>query len=240
RAEPGDPDARARQAARKRASRNRPARPGRAGHGRGGENFRLKPHYRQVADQRGAGENQGVQRTLFEKRRSAARVGARIPRPSASITNAGGENPPLRARRCTNCEALTMRCTHAEKLVPLFAGGDLPAREADALRRHLKSCANCRRLAAEFEVSRDWLRGFAAPQFDEAMLDDMRDSVLRDIGRIKNRAQWLQWIVPGWNLRFMASMAALLLIIFFAAYVHRGRQSRMVPDKDNIVKTNQG
>jgi Putative zinc-finger len=133
-----------------------------------------------------------------------------------------------------------MRCTHAEKLIPLFAGDDLPAREADALRRHLKSCGTCRRLAAEFEASRDWMRGFGAPQFDEAMLDAMRDSVLRDIGRIENRAQWLQWIVPGWNLRFMASMAALLLIAFFAAYVHRGRQSRMVPDKENIVKTNQG
>jgi len=123
-----------------------------------------------------------------------------------------------------------MLCTHAEKLIPLFAGDDLPAREADALRRHLKSCANCRRLAAEFEESRDWLRGFAAPQFDDVELNDMRDSVLRDIGRIENRAQWLQWIVPGWNLRFMASMAVLLLVIFVATYAYRGGQSQMTPD----------
>jgi hypothetical protein len=133
-----------------------------------------------------------------------------------------------------------MRCTHAEKLIPLFAGDDLPVREAGALRRHLESCANCRRLAAEFEESRDWLRGFAAPQFEEAMLDGMRDSVLRDIGRIENRARWIHWIVPGWNLRFAASTAALLLIALFAAYVYHGRQPRMVPDKENIVKTNQG
>jgi anti-sigma factor RsiW len=72
-----------------------------------------------------------------------------------------------------------MRCTHAEKLIPLFAGDDLPAREADALRRHLESCANCRRLVAEFEVSRDWLRGFAAPQIDEVMLDGVRFGVER-------------------------------------------------------------
>jgi Putative zinc-finger len=132
-----------------------------------------------------------------------------------------------------------MRCTHAEKLIPLFAGDDLPAREADALRRHMESCANCRRLAAEFEESRDWFRGFSAPQFDDAVLNDMRDSALRDIGRIENRAQWLQWIVPGWDLRFTASVAALLLILW-ATYAYRGRQSRMVPDKENIVKTNQG
>jgi hypothetical protein len=133
-----------------------------------------------------------------------------------------------------------MRCTHAEKLIPLFAGDDLPAREADALRRHLESCANCRRLAAEFEESRDWLRGGAAPQFDEAMLEGMRDSVLRDIGRIENREQWLQWIVPGLNLRFAASMAVLLLIVFVATYAYRGGRPRTAPGKDDVVKSNPG
>jgi hypothetical protein len=131
-----------------------------------------------------------------------------------------------------------MRCTHAKKLIPLFAGDDLPAREADALRRHLESCANCRRLAAEFEESRDWLLRLTAPQFDDSVLNDMRDSVLRDIGRIENRERWLQWIVPGLNLRFMASMAALLLIVFVATYAYRGRRPRMAPGKDDVVKTN--
>src|SRR5262245_11224916 len=133
-----------------------------------------------------------------------------------------------------------MRCTHAEKLIPLFAGDDLPAREADALRRHLKSCPNCRRLAAEFEESRDWLRGFAAPQFDEAMLDGVRSSVLRNIVAIENRARWLQWIVPGWNLRFTASVAVLLLTVFVATYAYRGRKPQMIPDKGNVAKINPG
>jgi len=133
-----------------------------------------------------------------------------------------------------------MRCTHAEKLIPLFAGDDLPAREANALRRHLESCANCRRLADEFEDSRKWLRGFAAPQFDEAMLDDLRDSVLRGIGRIENRSRWLQWIVPGWNLQFAASMAVLLLIALLAAYAYRGGRQRVVPDKKDIAHSSSG
>jgi putative zinc finger protein len=133
-----------------------------------------------------------------------------------------------------------MRCTHAEKLIPLFAGDDLPAREADALRRHLESCANCRRLAAEFEESRNWLRGFAAPQIDEAMLDGVRDSVLRDIGRIESRARWLQWVVPGWNLRFAASMAVLALTVVIFTYVYRGGRPRISPRKDDVVKVNPG
>jgi hypothetical protein len=131
-----------------------------------------------------------------------------------------------------------MPCAHAEKLIPLFAGDDLSAREADALRLHLESCANCRRLASEFAESRDWLREFSAPQFDEATLDGMRDSVLRDIGRIENRPRRLQWIVPGWNLQFMASMSMLLLIVLVAAYAYRGSRSRPVPGKKDVVITN--
>src|SRR5262249_2969676 len=152
----------------------------------------------------------------------------------------GDSTARVSERRCAKCEAPTMRCTHAEKLIPLFAGGDLPAREADALRHHLESCANCRQMAAEFEESRDWLRGLAAPQFYEAMLDGQRDSVLREIGRIENRPRWLQWVVPGWNLRFASALAMLLLIAFLAAYAYRGRRPRITPDKDDVVKVKQG
>jgi hypothetical protein len=119
-----------------------------------------------------------------------------------------------------------MRCTHAEKLIPLYAGDDLHAREAAALRRHLESCANCRRLAAEFEESRDWLRGFPTPKFDVAMLDDMRDSVLSGIGQVENRARWVHWIIPGWNLRFAfaTSLALLLLITWLGLMIARRQQ----------------
>jgi hypothetical protein len=130
-----------------------------------------------------------------------------------------------------------MLCAHAEKLIPLFAGDDLPAREAEALGLHLESCANCRRLAAEFEESRDWMRGFPAPQFDEATLDSMRDSVLRGVQRIENRSRRLQWFVPGWNFQFISSMSMLLLIAFAAAYAYLGRQPRPVSDKKDIVIT---
>src|SRR5262249_33958076 len=133
-----------------------------------------------------------------------------------------------------------MRCTHAEKLIPLYAGADLPAREADALRRHLESCANCSRLAAEFEESREWLRGFSAPQFDEAMLDDMRESVLGEISRVENRSQWLQWVVLNWNLRFafVTSLALLLFIALFGLVINRRRPPN--DPKSNQADVRQG
>jgi Putative zinc-finger len=129
-----------------------------------------------------------------------------------------------------------MLCAHAEKLIPLFAGDDLPARETEALRLHLESCANCRRLAAEFEESREWLRGFNTAQFDEATLDGMRDSVLRDIGRIENRARRFQWIVPGWNLRFAfaTSLALLLFGALFSLAINRRQPPRHDPGSNQV------
>jgi hypothetical protein len=130
-----------------------------------------------------------------------------------------------------------MKCTQAEKLIPLFAGDDLPAREANVLRQHLESCADCRRLASEFEESRDWLINLAAPQFDEAMLDGLRDGVLREISRVEKRRrwfdQWFGWIVPNWNPRFAfaVSLAALLLIAAFGLLIYR-RQPPHGPKQD--------
>ncbi len=132
---------------------------------------------------------------------------------------------------------MNMQCARAEKLIPLFAGDDLSAREADALRRHLEFCANCRRLATEFEESRDWLRRFAAPQIDEPMLEGLRDSVLREIGRIENRTRWIQWILPGLNLRlaFASLLASLLLGGMLSLMINR-RQSPYDP-KYNQAQT---
>lgn len=96
-----------------------------------------------------------------------------------------------------------MLCEQAEKLIPLFAGDDLPAREAEALNRHLESCADCRHLASEFEESRDWLYSFATPQLDEAMLGGLRDSVLKEIGQEETRPGSLERILPrGLDHRF--------------------------------------
>jgi hypothetical protein len=132
-----------------------------------------------------------------------------------------------------------MQCAHAEKLIPLFVGNDLPTEEAEAIRRHLKTCGHCRNLVTEFEDSRAWLSGFSAPEFDEATLDGMRDAVLNEVGRIEHRRKWSQWVVPGWNLRFATSVAVALLIAIFVAYARRGGQPQSFPDKERITNDDQ-
>jgi hypothetical protein len=73
------------------------------------------------------------------------------------------------------------------------------------------------------------------------MLDGVRDSVLRDIGRIENRARWFQWVVPGWNLRFafVTSLALLLFGVLFSLAINRRQPPRHDP-KSNQVELSPG
>jgi anti-sigma factor RsiW len=70
-----------------------------------------------------------------------------------------------------------MRCTRAEKFIPLHVAGDLNIRRARAVENHLATCAACRRVASEYESSRDMVRTTSAPpEFDEAFYEQMRKS----------------------------------------------------------------
>ncbi len=140
-------------------------------------------------------------------------------------------------------EAPIMRCAQAEKLIPLYAGDDLPGEQTVELRDHLESCAQCQRLVAEFEESRNWLINFSAPEFDEATLAGMRDHALEEIGRIEKRPRLLEWILPSWKPRFVfvASMALLLLIAALGTFGYRRQLSRPAnPDQTMADKSNGG
>lgn len=137
-----------------------------------------------------------------------------------------------------------MKCTLAEQLIPLFAGGDLQPPEAETLRQHLDACAACRQLAEEFAASQSWLREFAAPEFDEAVFADLRASVLKEIAQAgegeqfanaaglaftqslsANNSSWLGWLLPRWNPRLAFAAAALILLAGLAWVVVRHQPS---------------
>ncbi len=136
-----------------------------------------------------------------------------------------------------------MRCAQAEKLIPLYAGDDLPVEQTVELRDHLESCAQCQRLVVEFEESRNWLINFSAPEFDEATLAGMHDAVLEEIGQIEKRPGLAEWILPAWNPRFVfaASMAALLLVAALGTFVYWRQSSRPAnPGQTMANKSNGG
>jgi hypothetical protein len=137
-----------------------------------------------------------------------------------------------------------MDCRRIKLLIPLFVGGDLSEAEAERAREHLRSCADCRSLTAEFEASQKWFRQ-AEPDFDEGFLRDFKRDVLQDVYKLKRQPRpW--WPLAGFfnnRLSLVGSAAALLLFALVAFYALRNTQESGVsndPQRASIPAKKEG
>jgi Putative zinc-finger len=120
-----------------------------------------------------------------------------------------------------------MNCTRIAKLIPLYTGGDLPPLQAEIVREHLRNCAQCNQIAAEYEESRDWLRALEAPQLDDAVFNDLRDGVHSEIRRTRSRPSLFELLAPVWEMRFAPAAAAVLLLLISGLIVYFNRHQSM-------------
>jgi hypothetical protein len=129
-----------------------------------------------------------------------------------------------------------MNCTQVEKLLALYVGDDLAAERARAVTRHLRDCDGCRRLADEFVRSRSLLRLHEPPRFDAAFFEEIRNNVLREIGRTPARPTLFSAFRQFFAPRSFAFAAALALFIAAGALAAFQLYRRSVPD--NAAGTN--
>jgi anti-sigma factor RsiW len=93
--------------------------------------------------------------------------------------------------------------THiSEALLPLYAGGDLDARESAPVAEHLENCAECRRKVDEFRSAAAWLQSVAVEP-EAGRVYALRDSVRERTRR--HGAKWVWWT---------AAAAALAALVF--------------------------
>lgn len=123
-----------------------------------------------------------------------------------------------------------MNCKRAEKLMPLYAAGDLPAGGASrAVAAHVARCASCAGLAAEFRASLGWAReAGAVPEFGEEFYERLRAGVLDRVGRDTRPAAPSRF-APRFGAMFAsrrlacaASLALAACALALAFYVSRG------------------
>ncbi|HEX8089186.1 MAG TPA: zf-HC2 domain-containing protein [Blastocatellia bacterium] len=118
-----------------------------------------------------------------------------------------------------------MNCRRIEKLIPLYVGGDLDVDKAGAVLAHASACARCNGLVAEYEQSRRWLRSYTPPDFDDALLEDLKLSVLGKIEGRRTRASFLNGLAGRWAQGLALASASALLIVLaalaFHAYQHK-------------------
>ena len=110
-----------------------------------------------------------------------------------------------------------MNCRRIEELIPLYVGGDVDRRLSGEVQSHLKTCGGCAELAAEYEASRNWLSG-APPEFDEALLADVKRGVMRELENAKPQAGLFELMSEtiARTLLRPAVAAGLLLVVFGA------------------------
>jgi hypothetical protein len=138
-----------------------------------------------------------------------------------------------------------MRCTRAEKFLPLYVAGDLAGRRAERLVvNHLAACERCRGLAAEFETSRNLVRAATLPpEFDGAFYEEIRRSVLAEIERERPRLAppTSARFASLFNARFAYAAAMVFVIAAVAAlslYSYVGRKSEEDTHSNMLANAN--
>jgi hypothetical protein len=108
-----------------------------------------------------------------------------------------------------------MNCRRIEELIPLYVGGDVDRRLSGEVQSHLKTCGGCAELAAEYEASRNWLSG-APPEFDEALLADVKRGVMSELENAKPQAGLFELMSEAIARALLrpAVAAGLLLVVF--------------------------
>jgi hypothetical protein len=125
-----------------------------------------------------------------------------------------------------------MNCRRIEELIPLYVSGDVDRRLSGEVQSHLKTCGGCAELAAEYEASRNWLSG-APPEFDEALLADVKRGIMRELENAKPQAGLFELMSEtiARTLLRPAVAAGLLLVVFGALtfWLYAERQGSKPP-----------
>ncbi|MGH9943647.1 MAG: zf-HC2 domain-containing protein [Pyrinomonadaceae bacterium] len=118
-------------------------------------------------------------------------------------------------------------CARAAQWLPLYATGDLNERQVRFVALHLRTCADCRRLAEEFDASQSWIKGTnAGDEFDEQFYARIRGAVLAQIERDTRPVpaaprqpfgRQLSAMFFGRRFAFAATVAAVALFAFVLA-----------------------
>ncbi|MCA1616910.1 MAG: zf-HC2 domain-containing protein [Acidobacteria bacterium] len=122
----------------------------------------------------------------------------------------------------------SMTCGRAQKLMPLYAAGDLAGWRGRRVAAHVRGCGPCRRLAAEFAATRGWARAASEPpEFGAEFYEGLRQSVLEEIRRDRrpagSRRSPLFAAAGGRQLAYAASFALALVACALAIHFHLRR-----------------
>ena len=105
-----------------------------------------------------------------------------------------------------------MKCSMDETLLALYAGGDLPEREARKVEAHLRSCPACRELAEVLTASQAALHSLRDEVLDASRLAEVRRRVMDRVGSA--RPAWV-YAFRWWQAVPVGLAAAVLVFVLY-------------------------
>ncbi len=118
-----------------------------------------------------------------------------------------------------SCKDYEISCEPYQEMIALDAGGDLPATEVERLKRHLDSCAACRRFAGEMRDTQRSVALLADAPVDSEVLAAIRAGVLREVERDRRRP------IPVRLPPRALALAAALIVALGALILLRANES---------------
>src|SRR5262245_46830196 len=120
-----------------------------------------------------------------------------------------------------------MNCEKYEELIALYIEGDLTPREAAEVEAHTAQCRACSLFAEELAESQNALKAFRGEDFDDAVMNKMRRSVMAHIS-VKPEAGFWRRLFGVLDWRYAAAfglIAALAVSVYLLRTPQAVRQS---------------
>ena len=118
-----------------------------------------------------------------------------------------------------------MNCRRVQKLIPLHVEGDLHTSVANRVELHLEWCGRCNWLSDEYKESQRWLRTSPPPEFDEAILENLKSAVMKRVAENNAMPSLFASLAQRWSRRQMLALAATFVIVLgmVGLYLYRTR-----------------
>ncbi|HEY6332463.1 MAG TPA: zf-HC2 domain-containing protein [Blastocatellia bacterium] len=116
-----------------------------------------------------------------------------------------------------------MRCHRAQKLVPLYCGGELSERAIRAIEAHAEKCPRCSAVLTEFFSVREWLYSYDSPEPSDEFFSEIRNNVHRKIRATASEGalSWQSFLTVSWKSAVGATATLLVVLTLVTILRHR-------------------
>lgn len=122
-----------------------------------------------------------------------------------------------------------MKCRKVARLIPLFAGSDLPAKTREKVQRHLQDCRSCQQEYTVYQSILQQTKEWFAQERKDWEEAEWKTTVQSAIEKTEEKRSWLvPWpFKKGWAFVLMTASAILLSLFVLHPSLGKDKKGRI-------------